>query len=708
MKYNYLAMTTERNPHGDNLVHTRRGILRSFVCVATTLEIGTTVVTAQDAGRQQWAFETGEAVHSSPTVVEETVFVGSNDGYLYAVDVESGNQRWAFETGAAVYSSPTVVGGTVFIGNYDGYLYAVDAESGNQLWTFEISDTVRSSPTVVDNIVFIGGGDGNLYAVDAESGNQQWVFKTGDRIRSSPTVVSGTVFVGSNDGNLYAVDAENGGQQWAFETGDWIRSSPAVVDRVVLIGSLDGNLYAVDAENGSQQWAFETGDWVQSSPTIIDDTVFVGSNDGNLYAVDVENGNQQWTFETGSPVQSSPTALTETVFVGNSDGDLYAVDAESGSQQWVSTIGNTIKSSPTITNSTVFIGSYDRHLYAISTSRGETGVGSRSTLGTLGHNDSWRHSNQTIDIPAHVPYTSWPRNIVGLLGVGSILTASGYYVVQRRRRTTFDRDRSTSPDSAETNLGHSKVESEEDGEQDEEATPRNNATDAVAAAESAQERGEFEQAVEKYRKALEYYEAAADDISVDDSDSEQEIADAITTTREKLDTVTRLEERQVTLCETLRAGERSFQEAVAAYVKNEYTISRIRFRQARDKFEAAIETVEDTDAALLASEIEIVTEASRQLSSEKLTDIRGIGTEVKALLEETNVETLADLATSDKDSLTPSSVAEPSESNEISDATATKLTVLSWWNQQNKNEFKTIDDIVRRYKQAKYGFSESQ
>jgi hypothetical protein len=124
------------------------------------------------------------------------------------VDAATGEQEWAFDTSDWVNSSPTVVDGTVFVGSNDDNLYAVDAATGDQEWVFETGDPVYSSPTVVDGTVFVGSTDNNLYAVDAATGDQEWAFETGSSVYStSPTVVDGTVFVGSNDYNLYAVDA---------------------------------------------------------------------------------------------------------------------------------------------------------------------------------------------------------------------------------------------------------------------------------------------------------------------------------------------------------------------------------------------------------------------------------------------------------------------------------------------------------------------
>ena len=58
-----------------------------------------------------------------PAVSGGVVYIGSNDGYLHALDTQSGQEKWKFETGdpEAAYA---VSGGVVYFGE-DGYLYAV-------------------------------------------------------------------------------------------------------------------------------------------------------------------------------------------------------------------------------------------------------------------------------------------------------------------------------------------------------------------------------------------------------------------------------------------------------------------------------------------------------------------------------------------------------------------------------------------------------
>jgi hypothetical protein len=64
-----------------------------------------------------WTFQTKGPVRSSPAVTESTVFIGSTDGTLYAIDRGSGEVRWAADVGSPVSSSPAVAEGLVLFGS---------------------------------------------------------------------------------------------------------------------------------------------------------------------------------------------------------------------------------------------------------------------------------------------------------------------------------------------------------------------------------------------------------------------------------------------------------------------------------------------------------------------------------------------------------------------------------------------------------------
>ncbi|MDZ7689001.1 MAG: PQQ-binding-like beta-propeller repeat protein [Halobacteriales archaeon] len=91
---------------------TRRHFVRFLASVGTASAVARRSyepATAQENdGRLLWRFETGNSVNSSPTVADGTVYVGSNDNSMYALDAETGDELWRFETEGSVFSSPTV------------------------------------------------------------------------------------------------------------------------------------------------------------------------------------------------------------------------------------------------------------------------------------------------------------------------------------------------------------------------------------------------------------------------------------------------------------------------------------------------------------------------------------------------------------------------------------------------------------------------
>ena len=125
-----------------------------------------------------------------------------------------GGKLWEFETGFVVRPSPTIGSdGTVYVGSDNNKLYAINGKTGVKLWEFETGNIVSSSPAIgSDGTVYVGSGDKKLYAINGKTGVKLWEFETGFLVSSSPAIGSdGTVYVGSFDNNLYAIKTDSKG-----------------------------------------------------------------------------------------------------------------------------------------------------------------------------------------------------------------------------------------------------------------------------------------------------------------------------------------------------------------------------------------------------------------------------------------------------------------------------------------------------------------
>lgn len=391
----------------------------------------------------QWFVNTDGGVVSSPAVVGDTVWIGSADGKVRALDRESGVVRWTTDLHSPVSSSPAIVEGRVFVSTRGGHIVALRSDSGSVIWNqalgpdrpwhwgHESGDFWTSSVVVSGDLAIVGGGDGNVYALDIHRGTERWRATTGGRVRATPAVADGRVFVGSADGRMYALDLMTGKTRWTFATvGDTlesghfgydrrtIQSSAAVAGNSVVFGARDGFVYALSADSGKLQWRYDHKiSWINSSPAIADGVVYDGSSDGHfLQALDAKSGTELWRAQIESIIWSSPAVVGDLVVVGDGGGRVRAYDRKSGAVRWIFATGAAIYSSPVPSGKLVIVGSNDGGIYAIRTS--DTATVRAVFVDTAGPVKPEPADARTIDYFTKVGYT--PLNSAGL---GSFLRA---------------------------------------------------------------------------------------------------------------------------------------------------------------------------------------------------------------------------------------------------------------------------------------------
>jgi outer membrane protein assembly factor BamB len=72
---------------------------------------------------------------------------------------------WSIKTGDEVRGSATYAGGSIYIGSYDGNLYALDDSDGAVRWRFKSQRGIVSRPAVHSEMVVFGSEDKTVYAV---------------------------------------------------------------------------------------------------------------------------------------------------------------------------------------------------------------------------------------------------------------------------------------------------------------------------------------------------------------------------------------------------------------------------------------------------------------------------------------------------------------------------------------------------------------
>jgi len=326
---------------------------------------------AASEGRRDWPMYGKNLSHS----------FSNSSSKITEHNVSSLAPLWTFVTGDAVTASPAVVGGSLYVGSWDGFFYAIDTETGALKWKFQLDcqpsvvpvpevcggpppgvptpsrfrtpgGIVASSAAVVGDRVYFGGGR-TLYSLSRRDGRLIWKHvicgnpedpscKTDQtdplQILSSPAVWGEKIFVGTTTGGVsfdipylggfLALDANTGEQLWRFEVDPpfvagnrgcgnvW--SSPAV-DRhrhLVVFGTSDckeqplppyhGSVVALDSDSGTLRWVFRPREVdvhscdfdFGASPNVISAGdragIGIGGKDGTYYLLDSDSGEVVW------------------------------------------------------------------------------------------------------------------------------------------------------------------------------------------------------------------------------------------------------------------------------------------------------------------------------------------------------------------------------------------------------------------------------
>ncbi len=233
---------------------------------------------------------------------------------LSAAQVPKLALKWAFAfpNGQSAYAQPAVAGERVFVGSDNGFVYALDATSGCVYWSFRAQAGVRTAisigPIGTRQAAYFGDLKGHVYAVDATSGAPIWTRRADEhplaRITGAPTLVAGRLYVpvasleeatGGNPnyecctfrGALVVYEAATGEQVWkAFTIAEPARPTKK-------------------NSKGVQQWG-PAGAAVWSAPTVDlkRNAVYVATGDAYtepaadtsdaIMAFDIRNGRRLW------------------------------------------------------------------------------------------------------------------------------------------------------------------------------------------------------------------------------------------------------------------------------------------------------------------------------------------------------------------------------------------------------------------------------
>ncbi len=299
----------------------------------------------------KWAFGfVGvNSARAQPAVAAGRLFVGSENGEVYALDAKTGCRYWTFHAQAGIRTAMSVgpyrrtgaSGTAVYFADMAATAYAVDASTGTELWRRKVDDhpyaSVTGAPTLYDGRLYVPTAGVGEEGRGGQPGYECCTFRgsvtaleasTGDVLWKSYSIPEAPTPRGEN---------AQGGKTWG-PSGGGIWSAPTVDARRRLIYVATGNGYSEPQQATTDAVLaldMQTGRIVWSSQPIADD-VFAGGCPRD------RSDNPNCPKELGpdadfsdSPMLATRSSHRDILVVQNKGGLAYGFDPDArGALLW--------------------------------------------------------------------------------------------------------------------------------------------------------------------------------------------------------------------------------------------------------------------------------------------------------------------------------------------------------------------------------------
>jgi outer membrane protein assembly factor BamB len=277
------------------------------------------------------------------------VFASSHGalGQIVARDVRDGSLAWQTVVGSAAPAGPTVMDDTVVIGTLGGEVVALELRSGLVQWRFETAGTVGGAPAIDGDLVVVasyraGTGKATFYGIDLATGEVDesgWQLSPVEVVGqpSAVATAAGNAYVGTSDQYIRAI--RDGIELWTTRSREPFggRQVPAAGDALIFADR--SNLYRLEPDSGEWLWDYQLADLrptstggfdtlLASSPAITGSAAIIGSGDGTLSAIDIDSGLRVWHRDLGEGAIGPVAATGDRVYAVTlgKDGGVVALE----------------------------------------------------------------------------------------------------------------------------------------------------------------------------------------------------------------------------------------------------------------------------------------------------------------------------------------------------------------------------------------------
>ena len=159
--------------------------------VYLALQNGRIAALALETGTPTWE-ATLPAEGTTLTPIDDRLFVGASDRFLYCLSADLGKRKWRWRTGGTIVGTTVVVGERVFFVSLDNVLRSVNRADGNQRWKSAVPHRPTGGPFRIGPLLFVPGVSSALPAFRVADGKLAGAVALGGEVPGAAVLVPGS------------------------------------------------------------------------------------------------------------------------------------------------------------------------------------------------------------------------------------------------------------------------------------------------------------------------------------------------------------------------------------------------------------------------------------------------------------------------------------------------------------------------------------
>lgn len=205
-------------------------------------------------GHLNWQFSTNESCHGSPAAIGDYVILGNDKGEIIKIDIgdnvssnqANGRVKFRQKIGGSLTGGIVILENDIYIGSEDGNLYAIDLADGKTRWIFQTGSRVKMDAAIFENDVYIGNLNGDFFKLSKKDGSLIWKLKTDGLLNITPLLTANFVVLPDANKKLYFISNSTGEIIDYIETEGRMKLNPVIKNNLLFIGYENGYLKAYE------------------------------------------------------------------------------------------------------------------------------------------------------------------------------------------------------------------------------------------------------------------------------------------------------------------------------------------------------------------------------------------------------------------------------------------------------------------------------